>query len=142
MPETLYFPEPEFHIQNWKRCNKCQLYKSPEEYWARNTRPNGLQPRCIECQKFDRILRLYNITEEKYIKMVKDQHSRCAICGELQEVLCIDHDHSCCPGSSNSCGVCIRQLLCHACNRVLGVVKDDITLLTSMINYVERHNNA
>ena len=31
----------------------------------------------------------------------------------------IDHDHSCCPGST-SCGMCIRSPLCMACNILIG----------------------
>ena len=51
---------------------------------------------------------------------------------------CIDHDHSCCPGI-NSCGKCVRALLCHNCNTTLGRVGDDPEILQAMIAYLDKY---
>lgn len=39
-----------------------------------------------------------------------------------RENLHIDHDHACCPGNE-SCGKCIRGVLCGSCNVILGWVE-------------------
>ena len=35
----------------------------------------------------------------------------------------------------------VRGLLCGACNRALGLVRDDILLLGNAINYLKKYNN-
>lgn len=47
----------------------------------------------------------------------------------------VDHDHSCCPGQS-TCGLCIRGVLCRACNRALGSFDDDLELLRRAATYL------
>lgn len=34
-----------------KKCSKCGIWKSREEFHKRNDRPNGLQPKCKECAR-------------------------------------------------------------------------------------------
>lgn len=71
----------------------------------------------------------YNISVEQYEAMLIAQGYRCAIDGcelenrdERGEYLCVDHDHSCCPGD-RSCGRCVRALLCSRHNMNVGIVE-------------------
>ena len=63
----------------------------------------------------------HNITLDEYEQMLADQGGVCAVCGSgpIKNRLCVDHDHSCCPGE-RGCGGCIRGLLCVGCNVALG----------------------
>lgn len=57
----------------------------------------------------------YNLSREKYDRMLHEQKGLCFIC--LREVLLVvDHDHS--------TGI-VRGLLCRTCNRVIGMLMDD-----------------
>ncbi len=72
------------------------------------------------------------------------QKGLCACCGkpmlrEGKDPLSVvaDHDRRCCPGKK-SCGKCVRGLIHRNCNLVLGYAKDDIQVLRSAANYLER----
>jgi hypothetical protein len=84
----------------------------------------------------------YGITAEQYNALLVAQHGCCAICrrppmaaGRMKRLV-VDHDHACCPGGK-SCGKCVRGLLCHWCNRVLGLARDDPARLLAAIAYLE-----
>lgn len=91
----------------------------------------------------DNLWRKYRLTLERYESILEAQDRRCAICltdaprdvrtGRFH----VDHDHSCCPGTT-SCGECVRGLLCHACNTALGNFADDRTRLLRAIDYLDR----
>lgn len=85
--------------------------------------------------------RNFNITLDEYDSLLEKQNFLCAICktdkpgGRFNRFM-VDHDHRCCPDKRGTCGKCIRGLLCHRCNIVLGEVKDSITTLQNMIEYL------
>ena len=109
-------------VKEWKKNNPDKV----KEY-ARRGRP-----------------RQYGITIEDYNNLLDQQNNRCAICrGENEDgkALSIDHDHSCCKGK-NSCGKCIRQLLCSHCNLILGLAKDNPEILEAAKKYLERHSRS
>lgn len=72
----------------------------------------------------------YNITQEQYEQMLREQDGKCAICSQAEVrfnkktgqiwSLSVDHDHK-----TNK----IRKLLCHSCNVGLGAFKDSAVLL-------------
>lgn len=70
----------------------------------------------------------YGLTPFQFYALWQNQKGRCKLCG-MQGVLpakwdkatklVVDHDHSCCPGRE-TCGKCIRGLICDTCNLILG----------------------
>ena len=83
------------------------------------------------------LIKTYGITLDKYKQMLEAQNGVCAIC-HLPETrkskyndytLAVDHDHK--TGK-------IRGLLCHGCNNCLGILKEDINIFQSAIDYL--HN--
>lgn len=58
-----------------------------------------------------RYLKKYNISKETYLAMLEDQNGVCKICKQ-DLPLVLDHDHACCDVDAQSCGKCVRGLLC------------------------------
>lgn len=87
--------------------------------------------------KYNYELRAYGTTLEEYNKKLIAQNGLCAICGNTEtrcikgkiSRLCQDHDHL--SGKP-------REILCSACNSILGAAKDDIKNLEKAIQYLEK----
>ena len=86
--------------------------------------------------------RNYGITETEYRKRLEDQDHKCHLCGSdgfligkngHSEKLAVDHCHA--TGT-------VRKLLCHNCNRALGLLKDDPDLMRRAAAYIEAHRSV
>jgi hypothetical protein len=81
----------------------------------------------------------YGMSVEEYDEMFQAQSGQCANPGcsrePINQPLSVDHDHACCPGES--CGNCIRGLLCSGCNSALGYVDDDMERMRGLVKYLE-----
>lgn len=83
----------------------------------------------------------YGLTVAEYNAMLLDQGGVCAVCGKDEPNehgrtgkkfrLSVDHCHE--TGS-------IRGLLCQRCNRAIGLLGDDPTLMRKAISYLLRHH--
>jgi hypothetical protein len=73
-----------------------------------------------------KIARKYGLTLEGYNDLVRSQGGRCAICGAAS-TLCVDHDHA--TGR-------VRGLLCHNCNRGIGLLGDDAARVGRAAEYL------
>jgi Recombination endonuclease VII len=76
----------------------------------------------------------YKLTVEQRDAMIAAQDNRCACCRTLFGLLkahrpFVDHDHA--TGR-------VRGILCVECNTVLGKAADSLTLLRSLVHYLER----
>ena len=74
----------------------------------------------------------HKLSLEDYEEMLNSQNFVCAICGESEitnHPLVVDHCHK--TGT-------IRGLLCHNCNRAIGLLKDKITNLNNAITYLTK----
>lgn len=123
-----------------KRCNTCGLIKTANEFVACRSRTDGLMSICKEChaeKEFKRNLtNRYGIDIIIWNRMIKDQNNRCKICGNTFKNfrdIHVDHLHS--NSQSNSS---VRSLLCRNCNCMIGFANEDITILQSAIEYLQR----
>jgi hypothetical protein len=78
-------------------------------------------------------IKKYNITPNEYDVMCNKQSGLCAICNKenykkgRKIELCVDHDHV--TGK-------VRGLLCHRCNHMLGLSRDNAGVLRDAIEYL------
>jgi hypothetical protein len=102
--------------------------------------PAVIRGRCSPHHLARKAIERYGITEEQYDAMLSAQGGACAICGTGDPGAetarwAIDHDHDCCPGAE-SCGRCVRGLLCRNCNVGLGHFDDDPDRLLAATAYL------
>lgn len=72
-------------------------------------------------------MKRYGINEEQYETIKASQGGGCALCGEVDDKLVVDHCHE--RGQ-------IRGLLCHGCNIGLGMFRDNPSTLRKAIGYL------
>lgn len=90
----------------------------------------------------EHLLSVYGLTKTDYDDLRQQQNYRCVICNihendakrgpskSSDTALHVDHCH----GSNK-----VRGLLCLNCNTMLGKVKDNVEILKSAINYLEKN---
>ena len=124
------YPQGYFKEKSCRWCSSAFIPFAPSHmYCSQNCVDEALTEKYL--------LRNYNITKKDYTDMHTDQNGLCAICrkeGFLMDKnhkvkLVVDHCHS--------TGV-VRGLLCHNCNRALGLLQDDIATINRAIEYLER----
>lgn len=126
-----------------KVCPVCGVEKDKEAFGKHNSRKDGLRAQCktcrVELERPGSLKRLYGISAEDYAEMHKAQKGLCACCGQAESamhwkgkkrVLAIDHNHT--TGK-------VRQLICHRCNIILGLAKENPMLLDNIKNYIAKH---
>jgi hypothetical protein len=86
--------------------------------------------------KNSNLIRFYGIKIDQYELMFSQQKGLCYICGKPEcssnRQLAVDHDHA--TGK-------VRGLLCGKCNKAIGLLNDDISILKSAIEYLEKWSN-
>lgn len=131
-----------------KTCSKCKMMLPASSFAKRPDRPVGLQSRCRSCISGDRRLayaerRRHGMSRADRERLLDEQEGLCLVCEE--EIPpdgrgwmrgAVDHDHSCCPGSE-SCGGCVRGILCKNCNFAIGLMNDSAERLRSAADYLE-----
>lgn len=72
------------------------------------------------------------------------QGGACGVCAapidlDKPRSAAIDHDHKCCPGTE-TCGACLRGLLCFTCNRMLGFIENP-AFMQGAISYLHEYGS-
>lgn len=139
-----------------KKCTSCKQQKQLDEFRVDSRRKDKATAKCKNCLSLkektsykeskrrisirnSQLLKTYGISFEDYVELYEQQNGCCAICkislillgdSETQyRTACVDHNHI--TGK-------IRNLLCHSCNRGLGLFKDNATLLRLAAEYLEK----
>jgi hypothetical protein len=117
---------------NSKACRHCGAEFSPQSpchlYCSDDCAASGKTSAYLK--------RKYGIDYSDYQRMLEDQNHKCKVCGgdgfKLKEtqnlLLVVDHCHD----TGN-----VRGLLCHNCNRGIGLLQDSVSNLESAIKYLE-----
>lgn len=128
-------------VNRWHKENPDRASKNNRLWYARNAeavkersavwqRENPEKVRSRELKK------KYGLSVEKFNAMLSDQGGACKICkkqAQKNKNLSVDHCHT-----SNR----IRGIICQPCNMALGMVKDNVGVLRSMIAYVEANQDV
>ena len=137
-----------------KTCSSCGEFKPAEAFAVRKSgRAGHLVAYCKVCnsakqtarkardksiyervERPSKLRRQYGITVAEYDVMLANQQGKCAICfsprpGSRTRHFHVDHCHQ--------TGV-VRGLLCHKCNRAIGLFEDDPNLLYNAASYLEK----
>lgn len=134
-----------------KVCKRCEREKPFDDFHLRSTRPDGRESVCRSCKSDysrsrnsrpeqrirarEKTLRLkYGIGIADVEAMLRQQEGRCAICRTDQrpERFHVDHDHK--TGA-------VRAMLCLSCNALLGHSRENVLVLLTAIDYLERHTH-
>lgn len=120
-----------------KHCRRCDTWLAEDQFARSSNSGDGLHTYCSWCMNLSK----YGLTRITYREMLDAQGGTCALCQGPQwgsaSRFAVDHDHDCCPGT-NTCGKCVRGLLCNACNSALGMMQDDPARLRAAADYIER----
>lgn len=125
------YPQKYFKDKPCKCCGKIFKPNAPSHLYC--------SQECVDKGWSDGYLKnTYGITQIEYEALEEKQKGKCAICGgdgfKMRDwhwkKLVVDHCHV--TGK-------VRGLLCHNCNRALGLLKDDPQNLLNAVNYLETH---
>ena len=94
-----------------------------------------------DAQRHYALKRYYGVSLAEYAEMYNRQNGRCAICHQRETTmdyrgtkkdLAVDHCHE--TGA-------VRELLCYACNSMLGQAKDNVEVLLAGAAYINKHSS-
>ena len=119
-----------YREENRERLNAEDRARWPERREKQNARKQQLRltrPK-EEQQRLDsehQFRKRYRKSIAWYDEKLAAQNNHCALCSAIphKKRLHIDHNHACCEGI-NSCGDCVRGLLCSRCNMAVGFLEE------------------
>ena len=122
----------------WREQIKQRPGESRRAFYARKWKAQDIgRP---GWQKVRDLRRRYNLTDDAYEQMIKDQNNCCAICGQPETKM--DHQHGTVARLAvDHCHTTgkVRGLLCSRCNVTIGRVGESVEILKAMVAYLEKY---
>lgn len=112
-----------------RECSRCQKMLPLSQFNKHISAYLGVHPYCKSCAADRHLIGKYGLTASDKAQMYQEQNEECAICFlsiPLAEIH-VDHCHK--TGR-------VRGLLCSACNKALGLLKDDPERCKNMAVYL------
>ena len=114
-------------------CSVCGEEKPPEKYYVKDRGTGRRDTTCKACRIVQHREKNLGVSNGDYWRMYKTQEGRCGICqrriySKRYKAFCVDHNHD--TGE-------IRGLLCHNCNRAIGMLRDDPAAIRRAAVWVE-----
>ena len=127
--EPSSYPQGYFKIKPCKRCGTEFKPQAPSHMMC--------SQECADNQVQDNYLRRnYGILFSDYTRMLQEQHSKCAICKRDGFTMAKHHVLKLVVDHCHKTGL-VRGLLCHNCNRALGLLQDSPEELLNAVKYLE-----
>jgi len=120
-----------------KRCSLCHTIKPAIEFYLSNTNNDGLHGWCKTCSDIrtkENSRKRLGCTPEAFKTKFEEQGYCCEVCKSKdsgKQDFHLDHSHK--TGE-------IRGILCGRCNKVLGMVEENIEILERLKTYLENYN--
>lgn len=132
-----------YNIKKNPDCKVCRNEKDRENYKKNSIkyieRTKAFRKANPKKMKEQHLKTLYKISLNEYNQKFIEQNGVCEICGEPEKFskrygkqinLSVDHNHK-----TNI----IQGLLCSRCNITLGRINEDASILSNMINYINKY---
>lgn len=125
--------ELKLYFKDHYQANKEKKISYQKEYYQLN------KERVSQRNRIRHLKLNYNLTYLQYLEKTVNQKNCCAVCNKPEhrllktgdiKPLSVDHNHI--TGE-------IRGLLCNDCNSLLGFAKENVEILQSAINYLNRN---
>lgn len=142
--------QSEFHADGRSRtgfsdtCEDCFVLRTRERHKNDKRRYRADDPeKARKNYRRWHLGRNYGLTPKDIDNRLLEQNG-CAICHSndpnWDKGWHVDHDHSCCP-TIPTCGTCVRGILCHRCNMMIGLAQENIDTLESARRYLSGELN-
>ena len=124
------YPQGYFKDKSCKECKGTYSPQSPSHlYCSAECSSKGFTRKYLR--------KAYKITYEEYIDMYNQYQQRCHICLGPGFKLCKDQKLPLAVDPCHKTGL-VRGMLCHNCNRGLGLFQDNPDYLRTAVEYLER----
>lgn len=134
------------HQAQWRKDNPDKGKEYNDRWVSRNPDYKQNERFGVEYKRSDYVKRgwnynlvtKYGITSDEFYAMLESQGGGCAICGcqnsgAVGRVMSVDHCHK--TGK-------VRGILCHPCNKGLGMFADDSARVAAAADYLIQHMNV